>query len=72
MKQGFGLHMGDTGSGVFLPKDLPITPVLEAGQHHHTALIQLLKDQTHIAKTSGGKDKRVTEVRDIVSTFYTH
>lgn len=62
--------MGDTGSGVFLPKDLPITPVLKAGQHHHAALIQLLKDQTCIAKTSDGKDKRITEVRDIVSAFY--
>ena len=70
-KQGFGLHMGDTSSGVFLPKDLPITPVLEAGQHRREALLQLLEDETCLAKTSGGKDKRVTEARDIVSAFYT-
>ena len=31
--------MGDISSGVFLLKDLPITPVLEAGQHYHEAVM---------------------------------
>ena len=40
---------------VIVPRALPVTPILEAGQHRQHALVELLEEQDRIAKSEEGK-----------------
>ena len=47
-----------------VPRDLPITPILEAGQHRQHALVELLEEKDRIAKSDEGKNSGIKPPTD--------
>lgn len=53
-----------------VPRDLPVTPILEAGQHRQHALVELLEEQDRIAKSEEGKAGGIKPPIDHVMSNY--
>ena len=52
------------------PRDLPVTPILEAGQHRQHALVELLEEQESIAQSAEGKASGTKPPTDDVCFFF--
>lgn len=52
------------------PRDLPITPILEAGQHRKAALEKLLMRRTNFAESAAGQVKDAQSATEEVSSAF--